>query len=108
MCIRDSHLEVARTHVSGPSREAALQYPKNANVAAAIALAGAGFEKTRVELVADPELKHNVHRIEAQGAFGTLHFDIAGNALPDAPRSSALTAMSVLRHVRGIGAAVTI
>ncbi|MEL6316155.1 MAG: aspartate dehydrogenase domain-containing protein, partial [Pseudomonadota bacterium] len=42
----------------------------------------------------------NIHEVEAEGAFGQLHLRIEGRALPGAPRSSALTAMSLVRAVR--------
>ncbi len=67
----------------GHAGEAALRYPQNANVAAAVALAGLGFEKTEVELVADPEAPGNVHEIEAEGAAGKFADFLAGPAVAD-------------------------
>ena len=87
-------------HFAGTAREAALAYPKNANVAAAVALAGVGFERTTVELIADPTVTANIHEIRATGAFGQFHFSISGNGLPDNPRSSALAAMSVVGELQ--------
>ena len=83
----------------GNARDAALQFPKNANVAATIALAGIGFEKTDVRIVADPNVTQNIHIVEAEGVFGTFSMRIAGKPLPDNPKSSSLTAMSLLRCI---------
>ena len=98
--------DTAQTHFSGTAREAALKYPKNANVAAAVASAGPGFDDTRVDLVADPTVQANIHEIEAEGAFGRLVFRIEGASLPDNPRSSALAAMSVVDAVDQIACPV--
>lgn len=89
----------AAVHFSGSARNAALEYPKNANVAASVALAGIGFDDTTVELIADPAVVRNVHEVVAEGDFGRFEFRIEGESLPDNPRSSAITAMSVVREI---------
>jgi aspartate dehydrogenase len=92
----------------GNARDAALQFPKNANVAATIALAGIGFEKTEVRIIADPALTQNVHVLEATGNFGTFTMTIAGRPLPSNPKSSSLTAMSLLRCIENRQSAIVL
>lgn len=99
--------EGARTHFEGSAREAALAYPKNANVAAAVALAGLGFDHTQVQLIADADVSHNIHEVSASGDFGSFQFQISGKALPDNPRSSALAAMSVVAKLEQLNAPVS-
>ena len=101
---RDFRLEALseRTVIySGPAHEAARLYPKNANLAVTIALAGLGLERTEVNLVADPALTGgNVGRIEASGRLGTLTVEMAGRAAPDNPKTSQVTAYSIVHALR--------
>ncbi len=89
---------------TGDAREAAQRFPQNANVAAAVAFAGVGFERTRVALSADPQATGNRHRIHARGAFGVIEVTVEGKTLPDNPKSSILAPLSLLRTIHGLEA----
>lgn len=93
---------------TGNAREAALRFPQNANVAAAVALAGAGFERTRVELTADPAATGNRHRIHASGAFGEIDVAILGKTLPENPKTSMLAPYSLVRSVLSLGGGLVV
>lgn len=92
----------------GNARAAAQEFPQNANVAAAIALAGVGFEATEVVLIADPGATGNEHWFAAEGAFGRAEVKIAGKPLPDNPKTSWLAALSLARAVLNANARVVI
>jgi aspartate dehydrogenase len=95
---------------TGTAGEAALLYlhPQNANVAAAVALAGLGFDATEVELVADPDAPGNVHEIEAEGAAGRFAIQLQGKPSRTNPKTSALAAFSVARALLNEQATIVI
>lgn len=93
-------LSEATVIFSGNAREAAMAFPKNANVAAALALAGAGFEATRVELVADPAAAGNVHEYSVVSPLASYSIRIEGAPSQGNARTSASTVFSVLREIR--------
>jgi aspartate dehydrogenase len=99
----------ARTVIfAGNARQAALAFPKNANVAATAALAGIGFERTMIELVADPDVTQNRHHLEAEGAFGAMSLEMNANPSPDNPKTSHIAALSIMRLLENEASAISI
>lgn len=79
----------------GSAGEAARAFPQNANVAATLALAGAGFAQTRVRLIADPGIERNVHEIAVRSASADFTVRIEGRVAPDNPKTSLTVAYSL-------------
>jgi aspartate dehydrogenase len=101
-------LKEATVFYRGNAREAALRFPQNANVAAAVALAGIGFENTEVQLGADPGATGNRHRIQAHGGFGEIDVSILGKTLAANPKTSMLAPYSLVRSVMNLGGTLVI
>ena len=83
----------------GTAREAAKAYPKNANVAATLALAGVGFEKTRVKLIADPTTSKNTHSYSVVSDVVSYSVELMSVASPKNPKTSMTTVYSLAREV---------
>jgi aspartate dehydrogenase len=85
---------------SGTARDAVRHFPANVNVAAALSLAGLGFDRTRVVIIADPKATTNRHEVVAKGAFGELRCEVSNLPFPDNPKTSYLAALSAVATVR--------
>jgi aspartate dehydrogenase len=90
----------------GNAGGAAKAFPRHFNVAVTLALAGIGFERTQVEIWADPDIPGAVHRIEVV-SDGIVFTTISRNR-PSAtnPRTSRIVAQSVLATLRSLVAPV--
>jgi aspartate dehydrogenase len=95
-----SALTEATLVFEGSAADAARLYPKNANVTAAVALAGIGFDETAVRLMADPAVTKNVHELDVKGDFGRFAIRLENNALPTNARTSWLAALSIEAELR--------
>ncbi len=86
----------------GSARDAVKKYPKNINVAACLSLAGLGFDRTRVQIVADPVSTRIDHRILAHGHFGRLRAEVENMPNPNNPKSSYMASLSAIAVLRKI------
>ncbi len=93
---------------SGTAREAARGFPANVNVAAALALAGIGPDRTTVEIWADPTITRNIHCIEVEAAAARLSMQIENVPSDDNPRTGRLTALSVIAALKKLASPLAI
>lgn len=90
------------TVFDGPARQACARFPESANVTATLSLATVGFDQVRVQMVGDPAATRVRHVVAASGTAGAYELSFENAASPDNPRTSAVTAYSVLRAVGDI------
>ena len=92
----------------GNAFDAAQGFPANVNVAAALALAGIGPEKTMVEIWADPAQTRNKHTIRVEAAAARLPMTIENVPSEENPRTGKITPLSVLACLRGLTATLKV
>ena len=103
-----SGLTAPKRVFEGNAFDAAAGFPANVNVAAALALAGIGPMRTRVEIWADPGIDRNTHtiRVEAEAARFTMTIENVPSA--ENPRTGQITALSMLACLRGLVATLKV
>jgi aspartate dehydrogenase len=87
----------------GPARDCVKEFPQNINIAAALSLAGIGFDTTRIRIVADPTVTRNTHEIVCRGEAGRLSVTLENVPVPENPKTTymaCLSALAALRNVR--------
>lgn len=89
-----------KTLFEGNAREAVEKFPANVNISATVSLAGIGFSKTRVRIIADPDANENTHELTVKGDFGT--FTTITKNLPSLnnPKTSQLAALSAVDAIK--------
>ena len=92
----------------GNALEATQACPANANVAAALALAGIGSLRTRVEIWADPNVSCSTHTIRVEAELARFTVVIENLPSEGNPRTSRLTPCSVLACLRGLAATLKV
>jgi aspartate dehydrogenase len=93
---------------TGTAREAARGFPANVNVAAALALAGLGPDRTTIEIWADPTLARNTHRIEIEADAARFSMQIENVPTEENPRTGRITALSVIAALKKLSAPLAV
>jgi aspartate dehydrogenase len=96
-------LSAATVLFEGSAREGVPHFPANVNIAAVLSMAGIGFDRTRLKVVADPALKFNTHFIVIEGRTGRVDIKFESVAMPENPRTSMLACFSALAAIRELG-----
>lgn len=96
-------LKAPLTLFAGPAREGVPHFPQNVNIAAVLSMAGIGFDRTRLEVVADPGLERNTHTIRVSGSCGRMTIVLENVPAPENPKTSWLACYSALAALRALG-----
>ncbi len=103
--INDVHIDNLKKPLvlfEGDAREATRLFPANINVSALLSIAGLGAINTTVKIIADPNIKKNIHIIKANGKFGNLYIKIENVTTHNNPRTSKLAILSAVECLSSI------
>src|SRR5207302_415343 len=101
-------LGAARRVFAGTAREAARGFPANVNVAAALALAGIGADRTTIEIWADPGIDRNIHKIEVEADAVRLVMQIENVPSLENPKTGRVTPLSVIALLKKLASPLAI
>ena len=86
----------------GSARDGARGFPANVNVAAALALAGVGPDRTRLQIWADPTLERNTHTIKVDADSARFEMTIENIPSVEKPGTGRITALSMIAALEGL------
>ncbi len=101
-------LDAPKRVFAGSAREAARGFPANVNVAAALALAGIGPDRTTIEIWADPGVTRNIHRIEVEADAARLSMQVENVPSAENPKTGRLTPLSVIAALKKLASPLAV
>src|SRR5216684_1419723 len=101
-------LAAAQCVFTGNARAAAKGFPANVNVAAALALAGIGPDRTTIEIWADPGIDRNIHKIEVEADSARLSMQIENVPSLENPKTGRITPLSVIALLKKLASPLAI
>lgn len=93
---------------NGVARNCVREFPQDVNIAAVLSLGGVGFDKTKIKIVADPDISINIYEIDWVGPSGKYHFTFENGFDPSNPKTTYLAMLSILATLTRIRAAYRI
>lgn len=100
------HLREPRVLFEGAARDGVPHFPANVNIAAVLSMAGIGFDRTRLKVIADPALRHNTHYIDIKGRTGNISIKLENVPAPENPKTAWLACYSALAALKAAKATV--
>lgn len=94
------NLREAKVLFEGSARDGVPHFPQNVNIAAVLSMAGIGFDRTRLRVVADPALTFNTHTIRISGASGKITIVLENVPAPENPKTAWLACYSALAALK--------
>lgn len=104
--VRLDQLGAPQVLFEGPAREGVPHFPQNVNIAAVLSMAGIGFDRTRLRVVADPALRRNTHTIEVSGRSGRFRVVLENVPAPENPKTAWLACYSALAALKEIASPI--
>ncbi len=86
----------------GTAWDAAAAFPRHFNVAITLSLAAIGFERTRIEVWADPTVPGTVHTVSVESEDVDLTLISRNRPSPTNPRTSRMVSHSVMAALRTV------
>ncbi len=99
-------ISAAATLFDGSAAEGVPHFPQNVNIAAVLSMAGVGFSRTRLKVIADPALTRNTHTIRVSGRTGRFSVVLENVPDPDNPKTAWLACYSALAALRELASPV--
>ena len=90
----------------GSAREAIAGFPNNVNVAVASAIASVGVDQMDVLIESEPGLTDNIHRVQVENESVTAIVEISSKPDKINPKSSVMTAWSVVALLHNLASPV--